>query len=376
MKVLFVLTDSKYLYGASKSLRGLLDGLDDSFEYDLVLGKSFTQNTPAKIARTDFGGKMGNLYYMWVPRYRCIDYTVTGIVAELSHFVNNLLAFVFRYRIYNLIKKVEYDYIHLNSTVLFPLIESGHKYILHNRDIIREDYWLSKLLIQKLRKVAGVINIDVATKNGLSKYIDGNRNCITLANPIDMCNVHKYDPKECAEELGIDMDHKQTVFAMIGQITKEKGSEFVIDGFLNAGLSDAILLIAGNNETIYAKKMIEKYALNKNVYFVGELKEVAIVYRVADCIIRGEDRFAVGRTHVEGLFSGLCILIPGNNDNIDDIYNGREYKEKVVFYEPRNKSALIDKLKIIGSIDWNERQYTSNREEYSEKYRKYIELVV
>lgn len=376
MKILFILTDSKYLYGASRSLKGLLDGLNDSFEYDIIFGKSFTQNSNIEDTRIEFGNRMRHIFYMWVPRYRCFEFTKNGFFSELSHCINNTMAWLFRYRIAKLIRQEKYDYIHLNSLVLYPLIEEKNRYIIHNREILKENYWLTWLVRKKLSKAKGIISIDSSTKAAIEELDISIPYHSVITNPIDMRKVGSLNPKECAEELGVAPDHSQTIFAMVGQISEEKGSEFVIKSFHDMPEDDKLLLIIGNINTMFAKKLKREFSSDGRIRFLGEFSDTSVIYRISDCIIRGETGFAVGRTHYEGLFSGLQLLIPGFEENIDSIDCAETKKDKVHFYSPREKVDFCKKVKNINRIEWKDRSFSSNVEEYANNYKRFISNII
>ena len=60
MNVLFVLHESNFIYGANRSLLELLKAID--FDFDVLIGKSFTKKVDADEIRNYIGTHLNNIY--------------------------------------------------------------------------------------------------------------------------------------------------------------------------------------------------------------------------------------------------------------------------------------------------------------------------
>ncbi len=367
MRALFVLQSGQFLYGASRSIEGLLKNID--FEFDLMICKSFTKNVDEEAIRRRFGDNLKNIYVVWLPRYRCQFFDNHGIYSELSHYVNNIMAMLLRGIRKRIIRKGKYDYIHLNSLVLYPMIDEESKYIIHAREIINPSYQLKKLLVNKVKKAFGIIYIDDATKVSVEKeYL--HPKTLLLNNPFDMTAVIEVDYMRTMKQY--NLSEGTTVFAMLGQIGKSKGSDIVFDAFHKVDNDDIRLLVLGNNENPFAKQMMDMYKEDKRIIFCGELENTAPIYRICDYVFRGEDQFCIGRTIFEGLYAGCSVIMPGEERDIERVPEGEKWKTKIYFYRPKDIEDLCRIIRQVLNNKMINRQYYSNVDEYVKEYTKYI----
>lgn len=366
MKVLFVLQGGQFIYGANRSIEILLKKLD--YNYDLMICKSFTISVNEEEIRERFGKHLKNIYVCWVPRYRCHMFDKRGVMSEISHIVNNVMAFLFSWKRNKIFKKNEYSYIHLNSLVLYPMINKKNKYIIHAREVINADYLLNKRLIYRLKMALGVIYIDSATKEAIECECHGIKGLI-LNNPFDMTYVAKKNHEECLKRYGLE-DGK-VIYAMLGQIEKSKGSDLVLKAFHSTNV-DSYLLIVGANEHAYARELQELYKEDTRIKFCGEEIDTSYIYCICDYVIRGENQFCIGRTIYEGLYAGCSVIIPGVENDLDNIPNYEVYKEQIIFYNPSDIQSLAKRILICATKKMVERKYRTNIPEYLELYYKFV----
>lgn len=86
MKALFVLHEGIFIYGANRSIAGVLQNLE--YDYDLLICKSFTRRPDEEELRRLLGSRLQNIYTVWMPRYRCQYYDKVSLLSECSHIVN------------------------------------------------------------------------------------------------------------------------------------------------------------------------------------------------------------------------------------------------------------------------------------------------
>lgn len=366
-KALFILHEGIFIYGANRSMAGLLQNID--YDYDLMICKSFTKKIDEAQLREMFGKHLKTIYIVWMPRYRCQDYARVSLFSELSHVVNNVMAYFGKKIRQQIIRNGHYSYVHLNSLVLFPVIDDNARYIIHAREVINPEYRGRKKLIDALERASGIIYIDEATRIPIEKLIK-NRRRIVLNNPFDMTNIAKTDYESSLKKYGLS--ETDTVFAMLGQVLDYKGSKFVIRSFMDNTNENSRLLIVGNHKHSYGQECIEMAGQDKRVLFCGELKDTGSIYRVSDYILRGDPQFCVGRTIYEGLFSGSGVIIPGCRDDLSKMAESEKFKDKIHFYEPGNAKALTDAIeKCVGQKQEN-REFRSNIEDYIEQYKGFL----
>lgn len=371
MKALFVLHESKFVYGANRSITGLLKNID--YDFDILICKSFTKKINELEIRELFGKHLKRIYICWLPRYRCYDFDKISIISEFSHFTNNFMAFIYSIQRKRIIKQGNYDYVHLNSIVLFPVIDDNAMYIMHIREIINSDYYNIKKLAEKMREARGIICIDEATKGSLKQIFPDER-AIILNNPFSMLELKNVSCEENLRKYGLKAEN--TIFAMLGQVTESKGARFVIQAFMKQHNMKSRLLIVGNHNHSYGKECEEIAKRDKRIIFCGELKDTTGIYRISDYIIRGDSQFCIGRTIFEGLYAGCGVIIPGCRDDLQSFPEREKFEEKIIFYQPGSDSDLSDAIEIQARSKQTNRTLHSNVDDYIDKYDQYINKLI
>lgn len=371
MKALFILHEGIFIYGANRSIAGVLQNL--SYDYDLMICRSFTKRVNKTELRELMGKHLRNIYEVWMPRYRCQYYDKVSMFRECSHIVNNVLALFAAGRRKRLIRAGGYDYVHLNSLVLYPVIDAHASYVIHAREIINPQYRRIGKFISALRTAAGIIYIDEATRIPIEALMHGNRKLV-LNNPFDMTHIAGVDYEESLRQFGVSSEN--TIFAMLGQVGDNKGSKFVLRAFMRHENPNSRLLIVGNHDHAYGRECEKMTDKDSRIIYCGELKNTGSVYRISDYIIRGEPQFCIGRTIYEGLFSGAGVIIPGRNEDIVKMQAGEELQDRICFYEPESERSLAERIDHCSHQKQKDREFRSNIDHYMEQYNKFIDRVV
>lgn len=367
MKPLFVLHEINLIYGANRSITGVLQNIE--FDYDLMICQSFTVKNDENELRAKFGKHLKNIYVVWLPRYRCQVYDKVGLYSECSHIVNNIMALLCAHKRKKIIRRGGYDYIHLNSLVLYPLIDSSAKYIMHVREALNPNYHNINRVKKALGAAAGIIYIDKATKRIAEQVIVNERSTV-INNPFDMTGVRDVDYEESLRKYGLSSQN--TIFAMLGLIGEIKGSQLVLRAFMEHANKNSRLLIVGNDNHSYAKECMKLAETDKRIIFCGELKDTGSIYRISDYIIRGESQFCIGRTTYEGLFSGAGVIIPGCDKDLAGMPNRQEFESSIHLYNPLDRDALTKVIAECSEHKRTGREFRSNLKEYMEKYNSFI----
>ncbi len=370
MKALFVLHEGIFIYGANRSIAGVLQNL--GYDYDLLICKSFTRKIDEEELRQLLGQHLKNIYTVWMPRYRCQYYDKVSLFSECSHVVNNIMAFFGKRKRTRIIRQGGYDYVHLNSLVLFPVIDENARYVVHAREIINPQYRRIRQFTKALERAAGIIYIDEATRIPIEAVVS-NKRAMVLNNPFDMRWVADADYEDSRKKCGVAQT--DTVFAMLGQVGDNKGSKFVIRSFMRHANPNSKLLIVGNNDHAYGRECGKMAKDDGRVIFCGEMKNTGSIYRVSDYIIRGEPQFCIGRTIYEGLFAGAGVIIPGHETDIERMQSGEELREKIHFYEPGSEESLAAVIQECSHVKQENREFRSNIGYYMERYDQFIHKV-
>lgn len=371
MKALFILHEGIFIYGANRSISGVLKNLE--YDFDLLICRSFTKQVNETELRELFGNHLKNVFVCWIPRYRCQFYDKVSVFSECSHIVNNVLAYFFSGKRRNIIKRGNYDYVHLNSLVLYPVIDHNARYVVHAREIINPEYRRRKKFYQALEKAEGIIYIDEATRLPVEKNITI-QNSLVLNNPFDMRHIRNTDAEESLKKYGLSNDF--TVFAMLGQVGDNKGSKFVIHSFMSHHNQNSRLLIVGNHNHAYGRECEKMTEKDERIIYCGELKDTSGIYRICDYIIRGENQFCIGRTIFEGLYSGAGVIIPGFKKDLKKMPDEKNFSDKIYLYEPGNKNALSGVIEKCSHKKQLNREFKSNITEYMEQYHGFIKNIV
>ncbi|MCM1266533.1 MAG: glycosyltransferase [Bacteroidales bacterium] len=368
MKALFVLHEGIFIYGANRSIAGVLQNLE--YDFDLLICKSFTRKADEAELRRLLGPHLQRIFTVWMPRYRCQYYDRVSVFSECSHVVNNVMAFFSQGKRKRVIRQGGYDYVHLNSLVLFPVIDDQAGYIVHAREIIDPQYRRIRQFTGALEHAAGIIYIDEATRIPIEAVMR-NRRAMVLNNPFDMMWVENVDYEKSLKECGVTREN--TIFAMLGQVGDNKGSKFVLRAFMQHANPNSRLLIVGNNDHAYGRECAKMTENDKRVIYCGELKDTGGIYRISDYIIRGEPQFCIGRTIYEGLFAGAGVIIPGHAADIEKMQSGEELREKIHFYEPKNEASLASVIQKCSLSKQTDRVFQSNIRHYMEQYNRFID---
>lgn len=364
MKLILVTNDISF-YGASRSLRTLIAGLqkDQSIEIKLIIPKRFFGKNNLDDVSDWFLVEKNNIYEFSLPFYN----NYKGNNFSISPFLYTFLYKIRFKKIFQFLSNENPDVIHLNSLTLLDLASKEFNFVLHVREILKYKKY-KKYIQSKLDNISKIIFIDEATKGSFDLFKV--KNSIILNNPFNMIHLSKIDYFKSLRILPIEKNSK-IVISLIGKIHPEKGSDFIVDVFNNLQRDDIILVIMGSGEVNYCKSLKNKS--NSNIYFLRESADVDPLYKISDYIIRGESYPCIGRTTFEGLYSGLSVILPGTNEyyekNIPDYIN---YSDKIFLYKPREVDGLLKIIENIKPIKIENRIYKSNVDDYVGKFKNYL----
>ena len=367
MKALFITHDTSN-YGASRSLQLLL-GNCNNMAVDLLVQRKFRGKHDHDELRGRFGAHIQNVFEAYLPFDDCYKGGRTKLHSRIALKLYNILqCFLEQRRVNGLIARGDYDFIYLNSLVLNPLIDERSRFILHVREVYNRN---NQATLTQVCKAAGVIFIDDATRAPFSNApLQHN---VILNNPFDMSGLSAYEgfrPDQC------DVDpSRHTVFSVIGVISEQKGTGFIIQTFMRLQDPTARLLIVGGRLTSALAECRRLAASDPRIVFWGEEQEIMKVYAISDYILRGEDFPCVGRTIYEGLYAGCRVIVPGDAGAPPPMFEMEAFSKMIHFYTPRDGDALLDLFTRLTPSKISGRQLKSNVGDYLEKFTQFASEV-
>lgn len=191
------------------------------------------------------------------------------------------------------------------------------KYFAGKTDVLvtinKEDYELAKSRFNKAGKVFYTNSVGI----DYNKFAE--------------CDADKLSVRN---EYGLKENDK--VLLSVGELSDRKNHRVIIEAMAMLRQADLHYVVAGIGEKRdELLKLAEKYGLEKNVHFIGFVKDIARLHRVADVFCFPSDREGLPIALVEAAASGLaCVAakIRGNTDIVDDengflcnVHSVREY---------------------------------------------------
>lgn len=363
-KYLIVMHSANIMYGAGRSLLLWLN--HSGIKYDLVIPEFPGISKEKEKLVKHLKNKPENIYTMWLPLRRCYHGKDAMSWRGCLFFAySNFMYYLCQGRYKK--KMDEYEKIYLNSLILWPVINRKNKFYIHARDIFEGSQKQFNDTVRALKLAKGVIFIDASTYQPFEKC---KLDYIILNNPFDMRKVRYVNKEETLKKFGLKKN--KCIYAVLGMIIGPKGIQFIIQSFLNAGI-DAYLLIVGKVKGKYAHACVKQSESCPDIIFTGEIAQNWFIYAISDYIIRGEDKFCVGRTVYEGLYSGCNVIIPGSGKDIRFLDDGEKFKNQILFYEPRNTQNLCNVFRSSVRRKVSERRYDSNLDQYVVNILNYMQ---
>ena len=366
MKVLIIMHSSNIVYGAAKSLQKLIECCD--WDIDIVYPKSHFHPVSNKTIIEYSHYKADKVYSLYLPfRKKAVYAEKSNVKKTAWEIAKRIFEFRDRFKLNKIIKEGNYDFIFLNSIVLYPLIAKNSNYIMYVREMIVHNKKIHNLILKKLLLAKRIVFIDKAItvpfKNDYLSYK-------IINNPFDMRDVRQIDREQARKKYLLDKN--QIIISLIGLIAPNKGTEFVISVMNELNRKDITLFIVGTGDSDYVG-LCKKISKNENIRFLGEMSSLNEIYSVSDYIIRADQYLATGRTVYEGLYSGCSIILQKEDD--DDPYMISDYQmfsERIYFYNVRDESSLLTILDGLRKITKESRYIGTNIEKYKREIDNYI----
>lgn len=369
MKIVFITNDISY-YGASRSLKTLVEGInkfnsENKMELHLIVPKRLKGDNDFKYLETWFGIHKDRIYEFSLPFYN----NYKGNRKSFFHYLFNFRWLITSRKLYSFLKKQNFNLIHLNSLTLINVARNDFNFVLHIREILQD--LQDKLFLQKkLNEIGKVVCIDQATAIAFEDFLLPKN--IILNNPFSMEHLKNI---ECSD--GLDMlttlGKEKIIFALIGKIHDEKGTEFIINAFNTYSSNDVLLIIMGGGEKSYIDYV--KSIAGPKILFLSESPDVENIYATADYILRGEAYPCIGRTTFEGLYSGTGVILPGTVEYYkENLLEYNTFLEDLLTYEPRDITSLQMVISNAKKRNIKDRELRSNVESYTNTFMNFISV--
>lgn len=373
MKALFINLGTKAVYGATRSLSELTKKWPEKF--DMIVPYEFPKDFFNKKdkskhleeARESYGNNLRYLYFFWLPQKFPIYMEHRDTIKwKLKHQVFvYILGVLNKRKIFELIEKNNYDFIHLNSLTLYPLLSKKYNMYLHVRCIMDRDF---KRVSRKIKDAKGIVFIEESVMTPFEAEIES-LNYIKLINPFDMTRVNEIDTHKVREQLGIT--EEETIYMIAGNVSSLKGVDFVIKAFRDVD-AKIKLLVVGDGDEDFCNYCRELAKGDNRILFVGEWQDMTPLYAISDYVVRGDCQFGFGRTCYESLLSGKGIIVPGFDKDVNKVQNYDLYKDRIFFYEPRNIEALKSVVNISAKYKQRGLVAGTNTEEYYQNFMQFV----
>ncbi|MEE6646634.1 glycosyltransferase [Limosilactobacillus pontis] len=217
-------------------------------------------------------------------------------------FSNSLLYF---YKLYNLVKKNNYDIVHVNGSSGSMLLEVFASYlagvkvrIAHCHNTKTSHPFLNDCMNPLLELL---VTNRFACNYAAGKWLYGKRKFWVIKNGL-VLNDYKYQ-----NESGSKSD--KVILGNVGRFNFQKNQEFLID-LINQLDSKYVLLLVGSGDNFNSlRKMVREKGLRDRVIFTGTVDNVQDYLRKMDLFLFPSRYEGQPYSVIEALASGLPILI-------------------------------------------------------------------
>lgn len=274
----------------------------------------------------------------------------------------NLLVINYIFQLFKLLKKQQYDIIHIHGNSSLMAIETVTSFfanipvrIVHAHNTTCDYMKLHKVLLP-IFKCTYTHALACGKAAGLWLY--GEKSFEVINNGIDLEKFifNKLIRKKIREELNIE---NKVVIGHIGNFVEQKNHEFLIDIFndLIKEKKDYILLLIGNGPLINPiKEKVLKLNLTENVIFKGKVLDVSKYLQAMDILLLPSHHEGVPVVLIEAQATGLPCLVS-------------EYVSSEAKVTPLVEFIPIDNTKIWINriIKYTEVGILKNRSQYQEQ---------
>lgn len=322
------------------------------------------------------------------------DIRSSGIDVFFSR-VDKLYSLLQIFEIRNFIKRKDYDIVHSHlfptqlwcsiglSLLKIPLITTEHS--TNNRR--RNNLFFKFLDSLMYRKYKRIICVSKATEDNLVKWIPRVKfKTIVIHNGINLERFYVAKPYN-RNELIHSLKENSKLILMVSRFSKQKDHDTLINSLKLLPKRYHLLLVGEGPRRSFLERFVNKLNLQKRVHFLGVRKDVPRIMKTVDILVQSSYWEGFGLTVVEGMASGLPVIISdvsgltdiakhafvfpkGNSKKLAEIILRLE--DSKIYEEQKRKSLLnakeFDYMKTVDS-------YINQYKEILHDFSKNTEIV-
>ncbi len=348
--------------GAPRSLAFLIDNLDkDKYEpyvlisFDYEGNKKLFEGVGAKVIYKPLMGPWHGS-------------TVSGMSLGMLYF-NLKHAIPTYYKMFDVLKEVKPDLVHLNSTCLFIVAKAVKKsdsnipVVCHVREPLLPNYWGDILR----RNIEKYVDYFVAIEKYDINSLKTNKRYEVINNFVDF-NVYNSKVKSSIlhEELHIDEKHK--ILLYLARISPENGALEMIKAIedLLKKRKDIHLCLVGARlqcRTEYQDKVMKISEKYENIHILSFRKDIPEIIASSDVLITPFKEPHFARSIIEAAAMG----VPAIGSDIGGIQELIINNKTGYLIENNDNNALKEKCEFLVDNDGVRRKFGQNAEEYAKE---------
>lgn len=198
------------------------------------------------------------------------------------------------------------------------------------------------------------------------------RNCVFTNKSVVMHNI---EPSNGITNFNKkNLNFSRITFGFIGAILKEKGIEVLLESFTNKELENSELIIAGNGNCEYIKKLKEKYS-NKNIRWLGQVQPNDFYKEIDILVVPSVWEEPQALVLIEAINRRIPIVSSNKGGSPEII---KKFSAGLI-YDTDSKNALSDILKKINDQKINLLNITPKKlslDEMEDSYFREVEGIL
>ncbi len=340
MNILFTPSDNDRYHGAFLSMAKLAFIMQKEYGYNVLVVLPYEGD--GKELLDSYGIRSVVIRsYDWV-----IPITKQGNPKTiLKQIAKSILNFRAIRRIKQIIRTEKIDVAHNNTSWAYvgaaAALSTNTPLVWHIREFLEEDQklciWNKKAGYRLISKADRIITI---SKSLEKKYS-------TKVNPKHVVMIYNgIDPQRFTFMEHQPFQNSLFRFLIVGTVEEWKGQGDAVKAcimLLKEGVNSFELIIAGNDQSSYAKQLkalISREKAEEHIRFIGPTNTPEEYYKQADITFMCSCSEAFGRVTVEAMFAGSLVIGAKSAGTLDIIQDG----ETGLFYKPGDVSDLKDKI--------------------------------
>lgn len=373
MKALFIIHCQDPIYGASRSVGNLIRNLDA--DVDIIFPMKIKRDgiTPEQIAKY-YGPRVKNVWFLPQPERLTALVGRVPLKKQIKSSVKEFLYLLSRPRYEKIYKQGNYDFIHLNSATLFPMLTDKWPMFLHVRETFRErlSFW-NRSAASKMDKAKGIIFIDPSSRTNAPSTVASVK---ILVNPFDQRPVGEVDLAQAQKRFSLSGE--ETVYGIIGNVTRYKGVDRAIEAFQKANIPNSLFFVVGSlgaktGDKGFIEQIKATARRDQRIRLTDEVEDMEQIYRVMDYVVRCDPAIGLGRTVYEALYSGCGVLLQNDGTLHRELPNTTsKMQDKVFFYKFGDDNSLVQAFQETQGKKITQRDYFSNVEQYVDEFKNFV----